>query len=415
VLNCVVNLCIQGSTQTKRICNAILLHSAPTKAASQLLLHAGCGRRRREQVMTNKQAVNESKARNAERLNRPISNPKEATVGLKFSAPLSNSLCAANARKNHNNYLVQGKDIPPPIKTTKISVQSMDFVVSWICDNSQYRPGRTRNVRVHGELLRELPLYLRHSNVDELYRLHTQTSKEKGVKAVSDRSFKTCCSTLTRTGTYNQGLSYSYVEHIELVELIGKLQTRLEDILTEIAPTKNGEEDREQVKEIKDLIAKSRTMTKLCSLYLRHELYSKLVEESDNKYTCAKYALGGDCTVVPKIIENDKLALVLTNHLLLQSCVEKVKELRKELRRPSDTVPPSDADAAALPPSDTAPTDTDTDTAPAALPPSDTAPTDTDTDTDTAPTALPPSDAAPTDADNLVPYLARYLVGHSVV
>jgi hypothetical protein len=197
VLNCVVNLCIQGSTQTKRICNAILLHSAPTKAASQLLLHAGWGRRRREQVMTNKQAVNESKARNAERLNRPISNPKEATVGLKFSAPWSNSLCAANARKNHNNYLVQGKDIPPPIKTTKISIQSMDFVVSWICDNSQCRPGRTRNVRVHGELLRELPLCSRHSNVDELCRLCTQTSKEKGVKAVSDRSFKTCCSTLT--------------------------------------------------------------------------------------------------------------------------------------------------------------------------------------------------------------------------
>jgi hypothetical protein len=91
------------------------------------------------------------------------------------------------------------------------------------------------------------------------------------------------------------------------------------------------------------MIAKSRTMTKLCSLYLRHELCSKLVGESDNKHTCAKHALGGDCTVAPKIIENDKLALVLTNHLLLQSCVEKVKELRKELRRPSNAVPPSDA------------------------------------------------------------------------
>jgi hypothetical protein len=35
VLGCVVNLCIEGSTQTKRISNPILLEAAPTKSTTQ--------------------------------------------------------------------------------------------------------------------------------------------------------------------------------------------------------------------------------------------------------------------------------------------------------------------------------------------------------------------------------------------
>jgi hypothetical protein len=111
--------------------------------------------------------------------------------------------------------LVQGKYLAPRPPTTKISLDTMNYDVAYVLANSHYRPGKTRNCMVHGSLLKNLPLHLRYSSVGVLYINYTKSLTQSATTKIGYNSFRTIVAALTRTGAFNQGLSYYYVDRID--------------------------------------------------------------------------------------------------------------------------------------------------------------------------------------------------------
>ena len=103
----------------------------------------------------------------------------------------------------------------------------MTYAVSFVLHNSEYRPGKTRNTVVRGSLLKNVPLYLRYWTVDVLYNTYKASLQNHTGMIIGDKSFRTIVSALTRTGTFNQGLSYFYVDHKDLMDELRALKKRL--------------------------------------------------------------------------------------------------------------------------------------------------------------------------------------------
>ena len=322
LLDNIANLVIDGSTIVRRIVTSLLLSSLTTEESRKLLLNRNYSERRKVQVIENKISVNVGRAERARKSNEipVLLNPISIT---QFTSPFSHFPSNANHRENYKAYLAKGKDLPTPSPTTKISVLNMEYVTAWVISSSHYRPGKLRNCDVRGHKLKNLPYMLRYSSVDDLFDSYKKSLANRPVTkaAIGKESFRTIVHALTRTGTFNQGLSYYYVNHIDNMNQVKAGVARLK----EITKIDEGEDEGEDVKHARSLIAKLGRQGVLASKFLRHEFYGRIHEESNNTYQSAKFALGAvDLVMQPTPSKDDPLLLVLTLKNLFNKVVDVV-------------------------------------------------------------------------------------------
>ena len=312
------NLIIDGNTMVRRISLSVLLKSFDKHECREILLKANYTDRRRNQVVKKKRAINEARTRIAEK--KGIDPQLIEPVCLKaFARPFSNTRNNAVHRRNFS-LLARGMELPRRPPTTKISLANMTYAVAVILANSHFRPGRLRNCKVRGSLLKNLPLHLRYSSVRVLWDNYVKSLEQHPKMAIGFNSFVSMVAALTRTGTFNQGLSYYYVDHIDKMNQLKAVAKRVSDLVDNL----NGE----QPDHVKGLLVRFERQTDLASKYLRHGFYGKLVEDDpNNMYVSAKWALGAvNATIKPKRSQSDPLLLIFTLKPLLKEISDRALE-----------------------------------------------------------------------------------------
>jgi hypothetical protein len=328
LLRTVAHLAAVGSASIQKVMKALLLQSMTKRHASHYLLENGYSKKRQQQVIEHKRAANQGRIRKAASRNEePVLVPETAT--LKYAAPLQNNISAARAKRNYKDYLAKGDDIPPALRPTSVSEEKIDFLMEWIVKNCQFRPGKTRNVYFKKDkmVLKNLPLYMRYGSIESLYKSFCNVVPN--ILKVGEKTFRKILSATTLKGTYNQGLSYFYVDFVDLTKLVLKMLGRLESM------TADNTVVTEKRNEINKWLKHAREHTEFASLYLRHGYYGDIRKSSTDGFTCAAHALGHKCNHEHAFDKNHKLALVLTNHFLIAHVIELV----------TSALPESDFDA----------------------------------------------------------------------
>lgn len=310
VTDAVCHLAAVGSRTVKSTMNAILVESLGDKATEELLQN-GYSKKRKEIVVKKKQAVNERRKRQAEKRGvEPILVDEEPQ--LKFKAPLKNKNQKAKCRNEWKNYLVKGKDAPVPKRACHIKEEKIDALIGFIVDNFQFRPGKTRNFRFKqdGTRLTDLPVYMRYGSYGASFASYTAAVADE--MRVGEKAFRDILKATTIRGSYNQGLSYFYVEFIDMTKLVVEMLQRLKTIAIDDSIAK------EKKKEINEWIEKAKVNTECSREYLTHQYYADIRKTGTDGWICAAYALG-DCQENGELEFNTKsrLCLAFTNHLFL--------------------------------------------------------------------------------------------------
>ena len=312
----IASLIIDGSTVVRKIATALLLKSFSTDASRKLVLQENFSRRRQNRVKKQKTAINDAKTRIA--LKRGTDAPiLVVPVAVKtFTMPFADTVSIANHRRNFDRFLANGIDIPPPHPTTKIKFESMAYAVAFVLHHSQYRPGKTRNCVVHGSLLKNLPLYLRYTRVRALFKLYIESLYGSMVRNIGYSSFIVVVSALTRVGSFNNGLSYFYTDHLDKMNQLRALHQRLLYLVTNMPDDAPGH--------ILGMIERLSSTIELGSKDLRHAFYSRLVDtDQSNIYIASKWALGDEHSAdQPTIKSNDPLLLSFSLEPLLNQISE---------------------------------------------------------------------------------------------
>jgi hypothetical protein len=325
-LNLLENVChlaAVGTFVVRTIMNALLVVSMPNVAAAKYLLESGYSSKRQEKVIKHKAATNKNRRRKAERraktMRMPVEEPTlipEVSV-MKFSKPLSDHTGAMNARLTYQEDLAQGRDIRKPKRPTSVSVAKIDRFMRWVTETCQYRPGKQRNVRFKKErvTLKGLPVFMRFGSLRSNFEGYCSVVADGS--RVGWLTFRTLLGATTLKGTYNQGLSYFYVDFLDLIKLMNALQKRLEFLLK--SDQRISKEDRQ---EALDWIDISRENTKLTSEYLRHGFYVDIKKSSDNGFFCSSHALGAQCDHQHTYDKAADLNTALSNHVLLAFVID---------------------------------------------------------------------------------------------
>jgi hypothetical protein len=266
-----------------------------------------------------KRNLNEAMKRSAAKNKIPLEDLQllEETCKLKFTNPMSKSSMRKAALETYE-VLDSGLDPPKEIKATKISEAQTDALAYWVAKTFQYRPGKSRNSKLLGMPMRDLPFYVRYGSLDQLFGAY---KKDTGEHAVGQHTFYATIRATTRTGTVNSGLSYYWVDFVELMKLLVSAVKRLESIEKKLV--KAGVAlSKEQKEEAEKWRKRSRLQTNFTSLYLRHEFYGDIKKSSRNIYECAHHALGGKCEHDHHAPTYHKLAIALTCHIAFAKAVE---------------------------------------------------------------------------------------------
>jgi hypothetical protein len=316
LLRTIAHLAAVGSAVVQSTMKAILVHSMTNQNVARYLLENGYAKKRREQVVARKMADNEARKRRAAvRGREPILVPE--TSLRQYTAPLKNYVAAKRAKKDYSEYLAKGGDIPPVVRPTNVSEAKVDFLMAWLVKNLQFRPGKTRNVRFKKErvTLKHLPVYMRYGSLQSLYESYSDAADDK---RVGEKTFRKIVTATSLKGTYNQGLSYFYVDFLDMIKLLLKMLDRLEKIIGD-----RSIEIRSQDK-IKVWLNRARNHTAFASLYLRHGFYGELKKSCPDGFTCAAHALGQKCNHEHTFLPEHKLSFALTNHYLIAHVIELV-------------------------------------------------------------------------------------------
>jgi hypothetical protein len=311
LMSTVTRLAAKGSATVRSTMMAILVGSMTNDNAREYLVQSGYSEARQEIVIKRKKETNE-KNRKAKR-----TILLEETAELKFEAPLANHEAAKKAKINFNT-LLQGKDISSGHRTTSVSQDMVDALVSCIVRNTQFRPGRTRNVVLRGVKLEDLPVHMRYGPIRELYNSYCSATKKE--LKVGEKTFREVMAALTLKGTYNQGLSYFYVDFVDMISLILKMIKRLGEMVKDPSLPKDGQE------EVETWLERAKRQTEFSSEYLRHQFYGDIQKSSTNGYVCAQWALGHTCEHKHDFPEDHSLSLVLTNHCMIAFAIERVND-----------------------------------------------------------------------------------------
>ena len=146
VMTSILHLAAIGSPTVQRTVQAILTNSMPSKSVTEALAKSGYAAKKHQQVIARKKEQNEARRRRATKLG---IEPRlvDETSKRRYKAPLSNQAARLTCKKNWNQFLSQGKDIPPPDRPTNIKEGKVDELIKWVVANCQFRPGKLRNVR----------------------------------------------------------------------------------------------------------------------------------------------------------------------------------------------------------------------------------------------------------------------------
>ena len=148
--------------------------------------------------------------------------------------------------------------------------------------NIHYCPGKLCKIIVQHQKLKNLPMLLRYSIVHALYSCYCRSLKnQQTMKPIEIKSFQTVVGALRWRGTFNWGLSYYYVDHIDIVNRIKKVVSRLLYLVECL-------DQCDQVLKACNIIEKLNRQTELASKYLCHKLYAGIQEENKNAYSSAK-------------------------------------------------------------------------------------------------------------------------------
>ena len=144
---------------------------------------------------------------------------------------------------------------------SRVSEEKILKVVQWIFHSLQYRPGKHRDVNCNGEILTDMPVFLRNDtlrNMFEEYRKHMQHAHPED-RAVSHSTFDKIVKSVSIKGSLNCGLSTFYVDHIDLVSEMQEMLQQVERLLGDAIPLC-----------MKGLLDSAREYLDLSSLYLKY-------------------------------------------------------------------------------------------------------------------------------------------------
>jgi hypothetical protein len=171
-------------------------------------------------------------------------------------------------------------------------------------------------VAFRGVKLKDLPVHLRYGPIRELYSSYCFAAKTE--LKVGEKTFREVMAALTLKGTYNQGLSYFYVDFVDMISLVLKVIMRLEEMVKDQGLPKDKQE------EVETWLEQAKRQTEFSSEYLRHQFYGDIRKSSENGYVCAQWALGQTCEHTHDFPEDHSLLLVLTNHCMLAFAIKRV-------------------------------------------------------------------------------------------
>jgi hypothetical protein len=171
---------------------------------------------------------------------------------------------------------------------------------------------------------KNVPFFLRYGSFDSLFDAYKQSIPDKK-KRVGLKTFTEIVSALSRKGTYNQGLSYYYVDFLDSIDLILKMLERLSSMLPGKKPEDEDQQlSKERRKELEELFGLAEEHTKFADRYLRHVYYGKIELSCENGYLCAEYALGKECDHEHEFPRDHPLSLVLALHVVLGHVIEQM-------------------------------------------------------------------------------------------
>jgi hypothetical protein len=170
-----------------------------------------------------------------------------------------------------------------------------------------------RNVRFsrEGTYLKNLPVYMRYGSFQELYKAYSQSVASH--LRVGRTGFQTILKVITVKGSYNRGISYYYVDFVNMINLLMEMFDRMQSITNEFVSKKQSRD------EIKIWIDRARKNTKRSRDYLTHHYYGEIEQSTQDSWTCAAFALGHSSAdaVNTLVLNESRIFLAFTNHLYI--------------------------------------------------------------------------------------------------
>ena len=335
VVDNVLALAKHGQTEYRNAALGILCISCSNNEVNAKLRKSHYDEARQEQVVRNKQkAATRPKKRKRETVSTCEQNgqlqPTPSTSPTTSPLPDSNVDALRQFKSINNNtftkaralmkeVLLQGKSPPPRPSTTKISPVVLLQAIQWITSTFQYRPGKLRNYRLNGTLLKNMPVYIRDGKSHEAIYKNYYKNYEAAIlvkqqsKPLGQNTFSTLLKVLTEPPSANAGLSYYYVDFIDLVSELKTMLDSIEDRLNE--------QDLENCKLALDT---ARTDIAFGAEYLKYKMKNNLKESSTNIYECCTFAVGGKCDHEHISSASCPLARTLSVHTSISSLADAV-------------------------------------------------------------------------------------------
>ena len=229
-----IELLVKGSRTTKDIAQAVLLSVLTKEEYSTFLRDYNYPFLRRQQRNENIARINTKQQQLAAIRNVPAPKRIGPIKDNRFEKGRFVSDEVVHKVKGLWKQISSGGDPPTPFATTRVSKAKMDIAVAFVYGTCHFRPGKTRCGKCRDAYLKYLPFYICYSSQEVFYEQYLQFLKKFSVPlptiAVGEKSFRTIVSTLTRQGTYNQGLSCYYIDSLDCIETLHDCLDRILDI-----------------------------------------------------------------------------------------------------------------------------------------------------------------------------------------
>ena len=297
VMECVFNVVKNGCPHVRRCCMSILAEAVPYARLKENLRSRGYCEQRRMTAAENKQ-----RAARKRRTTEPDDADDELqTVRSNFTLA-DHTYCGL--RLLYKNTLLKGKEPQRQQRGTRISANTMLTCVTWISDTLHFRPGSVRNVRLNGQLMKGMPVFVCPQSLDSLENQYRKDMQKQLEKPMGTKSFRQVVHALSVNGRENAGLSYFYVDHIDLIALLRQMYERVKELFSQTLPA-----------DVAAALAAARADTDHATEFLRHQYRRSLKEDSEDGCKCARYAVGGECNHDHQFYADSPLLRVRTAHL----------------------------------------------------------------------------------------------------
>jgi hypothetical protein len=246
VLHAVVEAAVNGSTGTRNVVLPILAACTTYKQFDFILDDSGYSSQKKKQTLANKR-----KRWDARRL-------AAQKRGEEFDAPDEIEDCVDHAnteiqewRVNRRQFrtlktafkeiILEGKNRKPKKQGSRVSEARMLSCLQWVTTTLHYRPGRVRNVRLNGRCLQGMPVFVRNDPIEKLFSAYREHTLVQGIRPISRAVFLNVVTALSTKGKEHAGLSYYYVDHMELIATIRSMFARVPELFAPAAGVQDAE------------------------------------------------------------------------------------------------------------------------------------------------------------------------------